>query len=113
MSGRPKNYFVELTESETLKLQQLVAARKTPQSLAKRAKAILCCATQPNWSDAQVASELGGSRAWVRKWRKRWFQNRSLQEAPRTGRPRKFLRACESDGDRDRLHSTCVRWMSP
>ncbi|MGK7873787.1 MAG: hypothetical protein AB4426_10895 [Xenococcaceae cyanobacterium] len=40
MSGRPKNYFVELTESETLKLQQLVAAHKTPQSLAKRAKAI-------------------------------------------------------------------------
>jgi hypothetical protein len=70
MSGRRKTYFVKLTEAETVKLEQLVAARKSPQSLAKRAKVTLCCAAHPDWSDAQVASSVGGSVAWVRKWRK-------------------------------------------
>ncbi len=91
MSGRPKTYSVELTQAEVLQLQQVVAARKSPQSLAKRAKAILECAAHRDWDDAQVASKVGGSAAWIRKWRKRWCQTRSLQEAPRRGRPRKFL----------------------
>ncbi|MGH2414383.1 MAG: IS630 family transposase [Microcystaceae cyanobacterium] len=91
MKGRPKTYSIKLTEAETVKLEQMVAARKSPQSLAKRAKVALCCAAHPDWSDAQVASSVGGSEAWVRKWRKRWVQSGTLQEAPRSGRPRKFL----------------------
>lgn len=91
MSGRRKTYQVELTQVEKIQLQQLVAARKSPQSLSKRAKVILQCASEPERNDAQIASLVGGSAAWVRKWRKRWCQTRSIQEANRSGRPRKFL----------------------
>ena len=55
MSGRPKTYSVKLTEAETVKLEQLVAARKSPQSLAKRVPVTLCCAAHPDWSDALLA----------------------------------------------------------
>ena len=91
MSGRHKTYKVELTETESRQLQQLVAARKSSQSIALRAKVILKSAEHPNWTDVQVAESVGCSAALVRKWRKRWSQIRSLKEAPRSGRPRTFL----------------------
>lgn len=34
MSGRQKTYKIELTETESRQLQQLVASRKSPQSEA-------------------------------------------------------------------------------
>ncbi len=69
----------------------MVAARKSPQSIALRAKVILKSAEHPDWTDTQVAESVGCSTALVRKWRKRWSQIRSLKEAPRSGRPRTFL----------------------
>lgn len=91
MSGRHKAYSVELTEAESRQLQQLVSARRSPQSIAKRAKVILKSSEHPEWTDAQVAESVGCSAALVRKWRKRWSQTRSLKEASRSGRPRTFL----------------------
>lgn len=91
MSGRHKTYSVELTQTEARQLQQLVDARKSPQSIAKRAKVILKGAEYPDWTDAQVAESVGCFAALVRKWRKRWSQTRNLKEAPRSGRPRTFL----------------------
>lgn len=41
MIGRHKTYRVELTQAESKQLQQIVAARKSCQSEAKRAKIIL------------------------------------------------------------------------
>ncbi|MDF5730065.1 MAG: hypothetical protein PUP92_19145 [Rhizonema sp. PD38] len=43
-----------------------------------------------NETDAQIAETIGCSPALVRKWRKRWCQTRSLEEAPRPGRPPLF-----------------------
>lgn len=91
MSGRQKTYRVELTETESKQLQQLVASRKSPQSEAQRAKVVLKSAEHPDWTDSQVAQAIGCSPALVRKWRKRWCQTRSLKEAARSGRPRTFL----------------------
>jgi transposase len=91
MSGRRKTYQVELSQAQQEQLQQLAAARKSPQSLAKRAKALVICANNPDWTDAQVAQEIQASAAWVRKWRKRWCQTQTVEESPRSGRPRKFL----------------------
>lgn len=91
MGGRQKTYRVELTETESKQLQQLVAARKSFQSEAKRAKIVLTSAQHPDWTDAQVGQAIGCSPALVRKWRKRWCTSRSLKEAPRSGRPRTFL----------------------
>lgn len=91
MSGRQKTYKIELTETESKQLQQVVASRKSPQSEAKRARVVLQSAEHLDWTDAQVASSIGCSPALVRKWRKRWCKSRSLKEAPRSGRPRTFL----------------------
>lgn len=87
MIGRQKTYRVQLTEDEKKLLQQQVVARKTEQSKAKRAKIILKADENPDWTDAQIAGNIGCSPALVRKWRKRWCQTRSLSEAPRSGRP--------------------------
>ena len=51
MSGRKKTYQVELTQAQQEQLQQLVKARKSPPSLAKRAKALVICANKPDWTD--------------------------------------------------------------
>lgn len=91
MSGRQKTYRVELTQTESEQLQQVVAARKSGQSEAKRAKVVLKSAEHPDWTDAQIAQAISCSPALVRKWRKRWCQTRSLKEAARSGRPRTFL----------------------
>lgn len=91
MSGRQKTYQTELTETESQQLQQLVAARKSSQAEAKRAKIVLTSAQYPDWTDAQVSQAIGCSPALVRKWRKRWCQSHSLKEARRSGRPRTFL----------------------
>lgn len=90
MIGRQKTYGAQLTEDEKNLLQQQALARKTGQSKAKRAKIILTTAENPDWTDAQVAQTVGCSPALVRKWRKRWCQTHSLEEAPRPGRPRIF-----------------------
>ena len=68
----------------------IAIARKTSQSKAKRAKIILTTSENPDWTDVQVAQTVGCSPALVRKWRKRWCQTRSLEEAARPGRPRIF-----------------------
>ncbi len=71
-------------------MQQQAIARKTGQSKVKRANIILTTTEHPDWTDAQIAEEVGCSPALVRKWRKRWCQTRSKDVAPRPGRPRMF-----------------------
>ena len=87
MAGRQKTYSVQLTEEEKKLLQQQALARKTGQSKARRAKILIKVDENPAWTDAQIAEEIGCSSGLVRKWRKRWCQTRSLEEAPRPGRP--------------------------
>jgi transposase len=90
MIGRQKTYSVQLTDDEKKLLLQQAQARKTSQSKARRAKIILKVGENPDWTDAQIAGEIGCSSGLVRKWRKRWCQTRSLEEAPRPGRPSLF-----------------------
>jgi transposase len=90
MAGRKKTYQVEIDEKQREFLEGIVAARKSSQSEAQRARIVLTCADFPAWSDQRVAVEVGCSAGQVRKWRKRWCQSQSLQEAPRSGRPRVF-----------------------
>ncbi len=90
MAGRKKTYRVELQASEREALTRVVASRKSPQSEAQRARVVLCCGEHPDWSDERVAGEQSCSPGMVRKWRKRWVETQSLQEAPRLGRPRVF-----------------------
>jgi transposase len=90
MAGRKKTYVIELSDDERTNLNQIVAARSSPQAEVYRARIVLACAAHVDWSDERVAAHIGGSAAAVRKWRKRWNSSRSLKEAPRSGRPRVF-----------------------
>jgi transposase len=90
MAGRKKTYQVEVDEKQRKFLKEVGAARKSPVAEVQRARIILTCADHPDWSDSQVAAEVGCSEGQVRKWRKRWCQSHSLKEAPRSGRPRLF-----------------------
>jgi transposase len=90
MAGRKKSYQVAVDGRQRQELQEVVASRKSAQSLVQRARIVLLCAEQPTWSDRQVAAAVRCSAGQVRKWRKRWCETHSLQEAPRSGRPRVF-----------------------
>jgi transposase len=90
MAGRKKTYQVVVDERQRQGLREVVASRKSAQSLAQRARIVLLCAEQPTWSDQRVATEVNCSAGQVRKWRKRWCETQSLQEAARSGRPRVF-----------------------
>jgi len=69
MAGRQKIYSVQLTEEEKKLLQQQALARKTGQSKARRAKILIKVDENPDWTDAQIAEEIGCSSGLVRKWR--------------------------------------------
>lgn len=74
MAGRQKTYSVQLTEDEKKLLQQQANARKTGQSEVKRAKIILTTAENSDWTDAQIAGNIGCSQALVRKFFKFVYQ---------------------------------------
>jgi transposase len=90
MCGRKKTYTVDLSEPEYQMLQSLARSQTQPYRDVQRARALVACADHPDWSDDQVAAHIGASPRMVRRWRKRWRETHSLQDAPRSGRPRVF-----------------------
>ena len=99
MRGRKKEHVVRLDESEMDRLRQVVSSRKAPYGQVRRARIVLTCGEHPDWSDRQVAEQVGCCDRTVRKWRKRWKQTRCLEEAPRSGRPRVFSPGDPGSGD--------------
>ena len=94
---------VTLAGEEQSHLESLIRAHATPQALAFRCRVILRAAAPGRPSNLQVASELHCNRHTVGRWRSRYLQDglRGLQDAPRSGRPRRFppRRASRGDGD--------------
>lgn len=90
MRGRKKQYRVHLHGAEGDLLRRTASSRKAPHGEVMRARALLCCVEHPDWSDQRVATEVGCCDRTVRKWRKRWYEKQSVEEAPRSGRPRVF-----------------------
>jgi transposase len=75
-------------ELDQLKL--LTQAHRTPQAVARRAQLIEASHRHPDWSTKQMARVLNRHEGWVRKWRRRWNETHSLQDASRSGAPRRF-----------------------
>ncbi len=90
MPGPKPKYPVELTSEEEQKLRRLVKAHKAPQGLVRRARILLAAYDHPEWSNQQIAREVGCSDRTVRKWRRRWAERRSIEDLPRPGAPRRF-----------------------
>lgn len=83
---------VSLTPDEHTQLESLVRAHSTPQALAFRCRLILRSAAPDRPSHVQVATELDCERHTVGRWRHRYLRHglNGLQDAPRSGRPRRF-----------------------
>jgi hypothetical protein len=90
MAGRKQTYPVRLACEEQERLERVIASRKSSQSEAQRARILLVCDEHGEWSDERVAREIGCAAGTVRKWRRRWYETKSIKEAARPGRPRVF-----------------------
>lgn len=90
MRGPKPAYPIELTDDEAVDLRRLIRAHTSPQTQVVRAKIVLTAAERPTWTNQQIAEQVGSSDRMVRKWRRRWSQTRSLDDAPRSGAPRRF-----------------------
>jgi hypothetical protein len=89
---------VLLTEEDRKQLEALLRAGSTPQALAFRVQVVLRAAEPDCPPNLQIAAELECNRRTVAVWRTRYLREGlgGLQDAPRSGRPRRFspLGAC-------------------
>jgi putative transposase len=96
---------VTLAHDEQSRLESIVRAHSTPQALAFRCQLILRAAAPDRPSNLQVADELQCNRHTVGRWRHRYLEHglNGLQDAPRSGRPRRFsplsASGCDVDGN--------------
>jgi Homeodomain-like domain len=82
---------ISLTPEDHARLEALVRAHSTPQALAFRCRLILRTAAPDRPSNLQVATEMACERHTVGRWRQRYLAHgfNGLQDAPRSGRPRR------------------------
>jgi ribosome-binding protein aMBF1 (putative translation factor) len=90
MPGPKPRYPIKLLDNQIAELRRLVNARKTSQVKVMRAKIILHAHEHPEWSNQEIAAQIGCSDRVVRKWRRRWVETQSLEDLPRPGAPRRF-----------------------
>lgn len=90
MRGPKPKYIIQLINNEINELRQLVNSRKASQGKAMRARIILAAYEHPEWSNQQIAQEVGTSDRVVRTWRRRWVESRDLDDLPRPGAPKRF-----------------------
>ena len=83
---------VTLAAEEQAQLEALPRAHATPQALAFRCRLILWVATSERPSNLRLATAMRCDRPTVRLWRTRYLAQglAGLQDAPRSGRPRRF-----------------------
>jgi hypothetical protein len=90
MRGPKPKYTIQLTTEEEQMLRRLVNSRKASQGQVRRARIVLAAHDHPEWSNQQIAQDVGCPDRMIRFWRKRWAESRSLDDLPRSGRPRRF-----------------------
>src|SRR5271157_4658211 len=92
---------VALTDLQRAQLQSLVRAGSTPQALVFRCRLILRAADRDHPTNLQIAAEFDCNRHTVAGWRNRYLSNglAGLQDAPRSGRPRRFSPLGEARSD--------------
>lgn len=83
---------VVLSREQRDTLESLIRAGSTPQALVFRCRLVLRAAQPDHATNQQVADELNCNRHTVGHWRERFATHGvpGLQDAPRSGRPRRF-----------------------
>ena len=92
---------VSLTDVQRAQLETLVRAGSTPQALVFRCRLILRAAEKDHPTNLQIAVEFHCDRHTVALWRNRYLEKglAGLQDAPRSGRPRRFSPLGTARGD--------------
>jgi len=90
MRGPKPKYPIQLFDNQIAELRQLVGSRKAPHGKVIRARIILAAHEHPEWSNQEIAREVGCTDRVVRKWRRRWVETHSLEDLPRPGAPKRF-----------------------
>ena len=86
---KPK-YAIQLLDNQIAALTQLVRSLKHAQAQVMRAKIVLAAHEHPEWSNQQIAHQVGCADRIVRKWRRRWVETQCLEDLPRPGAPKHF-----------------------
>lgn len=90
MRGPKPKYLIQLFDNQIAELRQLVNSRKAPQGKVMRAKIILAAHEHTEWSNQEIARQVGCTDRAVRKWRHRWCETHNLDDLPRSGAPKRF-----------------------
>jgi Winged helix-turn helix len=92
---------VALSDLQRAQLESLVRAGSTPQALVLRCRLILRAADRDHPTNLQIAAEFDCNRHTVAGWRNRYLSNglAGLQDAPRSGRPRRVSPLGEARSD--------------
>ncbi|MFB3893433.1 MAG: helix-turn-helix domain-containing protein [Phycisphaerae bacterium] len=103
MQGRRTALIVRIDDATRSLLQSWLRATKTPQGLAKRARAMLLLADGQSY--AATARQVSMRERHVRKWAKRFLRDGpdGLSDAPRSGRPPVFSPRGGDPSGQDRL----------
>ncbi len=90
MQGRKTALIVRMDDATREQLLSWLRATKTPQGLAKRARAMLLLAEGHSY--AATARQVGLRERHLRKWAQRFLREGpvGLDDAPRSGRPPVF-----------------------
>ena len=87
---------VTFTPEQLARARKLATARAAPLRAVVRARLTLIVAEQPDISHAAAAKLCGLHPDTVYAWRRRWAsEGWSLEDAPRSGRPRAFSPAAD------------------
>jgi len=104
MRGRMPEYQPKFSAEQVQEAAAVARKHGSPQSRVRRARLVLELAKTPKETCPELGLRLGLHPQTVRKWRKRWAtEGFSLEDKPRSGRPRSFSPSAGGAGQSDRL----------
>jgi len=71
-------------------LEHISQSYTLPHWKVQRSQILLLAHNQPIWSNSRIAEEVNASCSTVKHWRRRWANDKTIMDLPRSGAPRKF-----------------------
>ena len=104
MRGPSPQYQPQFSESERRQAGEVARKEHGSHAQVRRALLALELAREPGGSSREIGRKLGLHEGTVRKWRKRWTREGfSLEDKPRSGRPKSFSPSSDRAGQGHRL----------
>lgn len=90
MPGPQPQYPVSLTDKQVADFTHVSLSYTKPYLEVQRARVLLSAQQHPEWTNTQIAREVGCHASTVREWRQRFTTCGSIESTVRRGAPRKF-----------------------